>query len=128
MKTLLKIVLSIALIFVIVAAGGIFYITRGLENGSKVKVSTVNPSSLSDGTYSGKYNSGRWTNEVKVTIQDHKIIKIHIVKDVKIPKPEWTKQIFGKVIEKQNTDIDVIAGATITCNAYLKSIENALNK
>jgi uncharacterized protein with FMN-binding domain len=48
------------------------------------------------------------------------------VKDVAIPKPEWAKQLFDKVIEKQNTDVDVISGATITSKAYLKSIENAL--
>jgi hypothetical protein len=72
MKTLLKIALSIVLVLILVAGGGMFYITRGLDNGSKLKVGAVNISSLSDGTYSGKYKAGWWTNEVKVTV---KIIK-----------------------------------------------------
>lgn len=128
MKSLLKIVLSIVLVFILVAGGGMFYITRGLENGSKVKVGAVNVPALSDGTYSGKYKAGRWTNEVKVTVKDHKVTKIDIVKDVTFPKPEWTKLLFEKVIEKQNTDVDVVSGSTITSKAYLKSIENALKK
>jgi len=32
-----------------------------------------------------------------------------------------------KVIEQQNTDIDAISGATVTTNAYLMAIEDALN-
>jgi uncharacterized protein with FMN-binding domain len=76
MKTFLKIVLSIFIIFVLVAAGGIFYITRGLEKGSKLEISSVNLSSLNDGTYNGKYNAGRWSNEVRVTVKDNEITGI----------------------------------------------------
>jgi len=126
MKLFLKIVLLVFIVLVLAAGGGAFYLTRGLDSGARLEVAAVNLSHLSDGTYNGEYKAGRWSNELKVTVKDHKIAKIDIVKDVTFPKPEWTKQIFDRVIEKQNTDIDMISGATVTGKAYLKSIEDAL--
>ncbi len=128
MKLILKIVLSIFVIFILVSGSGIFFLSRGLEPGKALKINAVNLSSLSDGAYSGAYKGGRWTNEVSVTVKDHKITGIEVVKDVLFPKPEVTAELVNKVLEKQNPDIDVVSGSTVTCKAYLKSIENALNK
>jgi uncharacterized protein with FMN-binding domain len=128
MKLLLKIVLSIFILFVLVSGGGIFYISRGLEAGETLNINDVNLSVLSDGTYSGAYKGGRWTNEVNVTVKDHKITDVEIVKDVLFPKPDVTAELIGKVLDKQTTKVDVLSGSTVTCKAYLKSIETALGK
>jgi uncharacterized protein with FMN-binding domain len=128
MKLLLKIVLSIFILFVLVSGGGIFYISRGLEAGETLNINDVNLSVLSDGTYSGAYKGGRWTNEVNVTVKDHKITDVEIVKDVLFPKPEVTAELIGKVLDKQTTKVDALSGSTVTCKAYLKSIETALGK
>lgn len=128
MKLLLKIVLTVFLIFVLIGCGGIFYMSRGLESGKNVVIENVNPSTLSDGSYHGKYSAGRWTNEVKVAVKGGKIIGIDIVKDVTFSKPEWTEELFTRVIEKQSTAVDITSGATVTSKAYLKAIENALKK
>jgi uncharacterized protein with FMN-binding domain len=128
MKLFLKIILSIVIVFVLVAGGGMFFLTRGLDTGSKMVINNVNTTELNDGTYTGKYSAGRWTNEVSVIIKDRKITKINIVKDILLPMPEVTKNLINKVIEKQDTKVDAISGSTVTCKAYLKSIENALNK
>lgn len=127
MKVFLKIVLVIIVVLVLVISGGIFYITRGLEAGSQVEISNIDLRKIDDGIYNGKFSSGRWTNEVSVAVKDHQITGIEIIKDVTIPKPEWTQQLFNSVIEEQDIDVDVISGATVTCKAYLKAIENALN-
>lgn len=126
MKLLLKIVLSVFILFVLVSAGGIFFISRGLEAGKALEINDVNLSGLNDGTYSGAYEGGRWTNEVNVTIKGHKIAGIEIVKDVLLPKPEITAELVNKVLEKQSPKIDAVSGSTVTCKAYLKSIEDAL--
>lgn len=128
MKLFFKIALSIFFIFALVAGCGMFYLGRGLESGSKVVINDVNLASLSDGTYNGKYEAGRWSNEVKVNIKDHKITKVDVVKDVTFSKPEVRAELLKEVIEKQNTNVDVVSGATVTSKAYLKSIENALKK
>ncbi|HYF75039.1 MAG TPA: FMN-binding protein [Candidatus Nitrosocosmicus sp.] len=126
MKLLLKIVLSVVILIVLVLGGGMFFISRGVEAGEALEINEVNLSEISDGTYNGIYNSGRWTNEVSVKVKEHKIIGVEIVKDVLLPKPEVTAELINLVLEKQSPKIDAISGSTVTCKAYLKSIENAL--
>jgi uncharacterized protein with FMN-binding domain len=126
LKKVLKAALAIVIIIILIAASGIFYITRGLEAGSKVVINPVSITSIPDGAYIGTYKSGRWTNELTVTVKNHKITKIDVEKDVRIPKPEWREQLFNNVIEKQSLDVDIVSGATVTSKAYLKSIEDAL--
>ncbi|MDF2547646.1 MAG: hypothetical protein K0R93_2544 [Anaerosolibacter sp.] len=128
MKLVLKIVVSIVVIFVLVAAGGMFFLTRGLDGAGSVQLEGINLSTVEDGIYMGKYEVGRWTNQVNVTVKDHKIIDVEIVKDVLLPKAEVTEGIIAKVVEKQNTNIDAISGTTVTSKAYLKAIENALKE
>ncbi|MFZ5989327.1 MAG: FMN-binding protein [Bacillota bacterium] len=128
MKLFLKVLLSLFIILVLTIGGGFFFITRGLEAGRNLKIEDLSLVSLNDGTYNGEYNAGRWTNEVEVTVKDQRITKIDIVKDVLIPNPEVTKELLDKVVAKQETNVDVVSGATVTCKAYLKSIENALKE
>jgi len=127
-KLFLKRVLPVIIVVILVVVSGMFYIIRGLDSGSRLEVGSVNLSLLSDGTYSGQYKAGRWSNEVNVTVKENKITKIDIVKDVLFSKQEWSQQILNMVLEKQNIDIDAVSGATVTGKAYLKAIEDALKK
>lgn len=127
MKSILKILLSIIFIFILVCASGIFYLSRGLKEGSEIKVNGIRISDLKDGIYNGKYDAGRWSNQLSVTVKDHKITEINMVDDVTFVKPGVSDELFSKVIEIQNTKVDAVSQATVTSKAYLKSIENALN-
>lgn len=128
MNLIFKIIICIFIVGFACAVGGMFYITRGLGSGRKLIISDVKPSSLKDGTYNGKYDSGRWSNQVNVVIKDSKITEIDIVKDVKFSRPEVTKELFNRVIQKQNSNVDAVSGATVTSKAYMKAIENALKR
>lgn len=128
MKKIFKITVSIFILLLLIGIGGIFFISRGLSTGMNLVINDVELSSLSDGIYNGEYDVGRWSNEMNVAIKDHKIIKIEVVKDVSFSKPEVTEAIINRVIEKQNTNVDVVSGATVTSKAYLKAMENALKK
>lgn len=128
MRKIIKIIVICFVVFILLGIGGVFWLSRGLDDQNKITVARVTPSTLSDGVYNGKYTYGRWANEVKITVKDRKIDKIEIVKDVMFSKEEVAKKLLDRVIERQNTDIDIISGSTATCKAYLKSIENALNK
>lgn len=127
MKSILKRLISIIFVLILFFSSGIFYLSRGLNEGSNIKVNGVNISNLNDGIYCGKYNAGRWSNQLNITIKGHKIIEVNIVDDVTFAKPSVSDELFSKVIEKQNTKVDVVSQATVTSKAYLKSIENALN-
>jgi uncharacterized protein with FMN-binding domain len=127
MKKLFRIFLVIIVFFALVIAGGIIYLTSGLKTGAEVVVNTIDLSQIEVGTYTGVYEDGRWSNEIEVTVQDHKITTVRIIKDVAFVQPGLSDELFGKVIEEQTTDIDTISGATVTSKAYLKAIEMALN-
>lgn len=126
MKSVFKIIIPIIFVFILVCASGIFYLSRGLNEGSEIKINGIRISELNDGIYNGKYNAGRWSNHLSVTVQEHKITEINIVDDVTFVKSGVSDELFSKVIEAQNTKVDVISQATVTSKAYLKSIENAL--
>ncbi len=127
MKTVLKIIVIVFILFLIVSGGGIFYLNRGLDAGSEVVINELDLSSISDGIYYGSYESGRFSNQVEVEVKDNKIVNISLVDDVLFSKPEERDQFFENVITEQRVNIDVISGSTVTCKAYLKAIEDALS-
>lgn len=128
MKLFLKIVAVILAVFVLGIGGGIFYLTRGLETGKNLEIGHVDLKGITNGTYDGKYDGGRWSNEVKVLVENGKITNVDIVKSVLFDKPEVAAKLFDKVIKEQDTTVDAVSGATVTSKAYLKSVENALTR
>ncbi len=128
MKKAIIIILSILGVLVLVGAGGVFYITNGLESGENLAINPVDLRGIDDGTYTGVYKAGRWSNEVAVSVANHQISNIAVVKTVSLEAPDVTNTIISSVIEKQNTTVDTVTGATVSSKAYLKSIENALSQ
>ena len=126
MKKVLKVVLIIIGLIILIGGGSIFYFSRGLDSGSRLVVNEVNLLSLENGLYRGKYNDGRWSNEVEVEIKNHQIKEIEIIQDMTVSDSTVSKELFKRVIEKQRVKVDVVTGATVTSKAYLKSIELAL--
>lgn len=127
MKLFKKIFFTIIIIFVLVVGTGIFYINYGLKEGKELKINDVSLANISDGEYQGEYHGGRWSNILNVTIEDHAITHIDIIDDVTFVKPGVSDELFEEVIKKQKIDVDAVASATVTSNAYLKSIENAVS-
>lgn len=126
MKKALRIIgaIIVLLIFVGIIMSSIFM--TGLDKGQKVVVGNLNLNIVADGSYEGKYALNRWTNTLKVTVKDHKITDIVVLKDVVFKLDAVSKGVFADVIRKQSLDIDIQSGATVTTKAYLKSIEDAL--
>ena len=128
MRKFIKTILGAIFLLVFIIGGAGFYMTRGINSGENMIINPIDASQLKDGVYNGIYTGGRWSNEVNVTLKDKKITQIAIVKSVVFEKPEVSRELINKVIKKQDTNVDVIGGATVTSKAYLKSIENALSK
>ena len=83
---------------------------------------------INDGVYRGIYDlSG---TPVKVTldvfIQNNRINKIEIIEHRSSPIGKKAENILESVIARQNIEIDVVSGATVSSKAILKAIENAL--
>jgi len=115
-------------VVVIISSGALFYMTRGLSRGKNLVINDINLTELEDGYYQGKYEDGRWSNEVEVEINNNKISSVKIIDDIIFSQPEIKEKIFKRIIEKQTLDVDIVSEATVTTKVYLKSIEIALNR
>ncbi len=130
MKKVLKIIRVIVIIMGLLVAVGMFFITRGLKVGAEMVIQDINPAVLENGSYQGSYKGERWLSEVNVTIKDQQITQIELLSEPMLHpgRPDFSQDLFNRVITEQNTNVDVISGATVTSKVYLKSIENALTK
>ena len=118
-----KIFLGVLLVIIVI---GFFVMTRGIKEGKKLEINSVDISKLENGIYIGKYSKDRWISEVEVSVRGKKIENI---KTLSQPlTPDVGDELSKRIIEKQNVNVDVISGATVSSKAYLKSVENALNK
>jgi len=123
----LKIVLYVFLGFVVfVLALGAFG-TIGLKDAKALEITSVDLSSVDDGTYTGIYENGRWSNTVEVTVQNHEITNINQVSSGNSSQQAVFDEIIQNIISAQKIDIDTVSGATATTNSFLKAVENAFN-
>lgn len=118
-----KIFLCVILVIIL---GGLFTLTRGIEEGKNIEINNIDISKLKDGTYRGKYSKDRWTSEVEVKVIYNKIKGIKTLSES--ITPDISDELSKEIIKNQRIDVDVVSGATVTSKAYLKSVENALNK
>jgi uncharacterized protein with FMN-binding domain len=89
----------------------------------------VDFTTLADGVYVGEYEGGMYhwrTNKVQVTVSGGKVTDIQVLEHKENQKPEFLGQLYGRVIDKQSLEVDVVSGATLTSKAYLKGVEQAL--
>lgn len=82
-----------------------------------------------DGTYTGVARGYKKGLHVDVTIQDGKIADVQIG-DHNEDEPYLTDSlvIIPKLIETQDTNVDIVAGATKTCEGIGKAVDNALEQ
>ncbi len=117
----LKVVGVIVALIIVMLAGGLFAVTRGLSEMQELVINDVNPAELSDGVYTGEFSRYRWSNTVKVTIDGGRITDIE-------PDSEETLQLelSERIIAEQSLLVDVDTGATVSSKTFLKAVEEAL--
>jgi len=121
-----KLLIVVGLLFIFILAVSVFFL-NGLSAGVNVTLSGIDLINIPDGNYIGTYDFKRWSNTVTVHISNNKITAIDIEKDMLIPVPDCSAQIFHRVITAQDTMVDAISSATVSSKAYLKAIEDALD-
>jgi len=127
MKKRTKIIIACAVGLIAVISIGMFALSRGLSYMEAIELHGINMAAVSDGSHTGIFEHGRFTNTLTVHVQGGRIMGISIDDDV---WGAWVTnasgEVIDRVIEAQDTRIDAVAGATVTTTAYLKAIENAL--
>lgn len=83
---------------------------------------------LADGEYTGKERYLGDDFEVKVTLLDHRIDKIEILKADERKYTKMASAVTARVVEKQSLDVDAVSGATVTSKVFRNAISNALSK
>jgi uncharacterized protein with FMN-binding domain len=99
----------------------------GKEQTLKLEIGAVDLKDIPDGIYNGIYDCYRWTNEVAVTVKNQKIIGVTIIK-TQSGRESLDRKLIDRIINEQKTDLDGISGATADSKAFLKAVDNALNK
>ncbi|MFZ5967246.1 MAG: FMN-binding protein [Bacillota bacterium] len=130
MKKKQVLILAVLAAVIIIAAGakiGIRHIEVSHDKKiSEIAISNVDLSKVADGAYTGSYKVFPVAAEVKVTVTDHKIIGIELLKHSN-GQGTPAEIIPDKVVEAQTLEVDIVTGATSSSKVILKAIENALN-
>lgn len=95
----------------------------GIGRTERLSIQQVDLQQAPDGTYIGKYDGFRFTNIVNVTLKDHRIEQIDVIKT---QRAELSQELAAAVIEEQSPVVDVVSGATLDHNAFCKAVEIAL--
>lgn len=98
-----------------------------LDQLKSLKIENVNIQDVDDGTYQGSYSVFPVIVEVEVTIKNHMITNIDIIKHQN-GQGLKAESLIESVIDKQSLDIDAVVGATYSSKVILKAIEDALLK
>ncbi len=101
------------------------YAVLGLKAATEMSIQDVDLSRIADGTYTGGYESFRWSTDVTVTVADHRITAITPVK-VQSGRESIITELTAAIIAEQRTDVDAVSGATASSNCFLKAVETAL--
>lgn len=81
---------------------------------------------VSDGIYEGSFIGGGGTYEVKVQVQNEKMISIDSKNDRDSKYEIYSRPVTDRILENQNANVDGITGATTTSKCIMKAVENAL--
>ncbi|PKM40537.1 MAG: FMN-binding protein [Firmicutes bacterium HGW-Firmicutes-9] len=120
MKRVFKWIGIIFLTFIVLIAAMAF---PGMQKTRTLTIQDVDMSQVQDGTYTGTYQGFRFTNIVEVAVEDHRIVSIDVIKT---QREELSETLKNEVISAQSPVIDMVSGATLDQNAFLKAVVNAL--
>ena len=91
------------------------------------EISDVDLAAAEDGIYIGSYSAFPVSAEVRVTIKNHIIIDIELLKHDN-GQGQGAEIIPEKVIEAQSLKVDSVSGATYSSKVILKAIQDAILK
>jgi uncharacterized protein with FMN-binding domain len=96
-----------------------------LESLKYMELAQIDLTAIEDGVYSGSYSAFPVSAEVSVTVKDHAIAKIDLIKHTN-GQGAPAEVIPDMVVKSQSLQVDSVSGATYSSRVILKAIENAL--
>lgn len=120
-----------AVILIILAAVAVagYVVTTGIQSNLEQlalsPIEDVDLSAIQDGTYDGSCEVFPVSVDVRVTVLNHRITQIELVKHTH-GRGAAAEAIPDQVLRRQTLEVDAVSGATYSSKAILKAIENAL--
>ena len=127
-KVVLRIFLGLVGIVLLFCICGIGFALLGKNKTMTTPLNGIALETVADGTYEGSYSGFRWSNTVSVTVKDHEIVAIEQLKPQVVASQITIDTLIANVLAAQDTQIDVVSGATADTRAFLSAVENALNE
>lgn len=135
----LIILLSVVLVIASLGISAVIWDAPARAELKNMVIAEVDFSNLNDGVYAGEYRGTKNSLRdvaVEVTVESGAVTKITVTEGAyagskesdKIAKGISIVDLFGKVIDSKSLHVDAVSGATLTINAHLKAVENALLK
>jgi uncharacterized protein with FMN-binding domain len=125
------IVIAAVILFFIIAASAVKIIFSKAESAQQELIDTeindVDLASARDGTYTGRYSAFPVSAEVSVTVKNHLITDIEIIKHFN-GEGQGAEVIPERVIDLQSLKVDCVSGATISSKVILMAIYDALSQ
>lgn len=118
-------VVLILLILIIVGFIGVKNMQSNLESLKDLEIANIDISKVGDGKYTGSYQVFPISVEVKVTINNHQITGVDLLKHQN-GQGAPAETILDKVVEAQTLQVDIVSGATYSSIVILRAIENSL--
>lgn len=92
---------------------------------ASLQIRDVNLREVKDGTYQGSCDASLVAADVNVTVKEHKITDITLLRH-KNDKGQKAEVMPQKVVKAQSLKVDTVSGATNSSKVILKAIETAL--
>jgi uncharacterized protein with FMN-binding domain len=123
-----RILVIVLVVIAVLLVGGRIVMSRleaSLKALETMPIAQIDLNTVADGVYAGSYSVFPVSVEVSVTVKDHAMTDIQLVKHSN-GQGKAAEVIPGKVIEAQSLAVDSVSGATYSSRVILKAIENAL--
>ncbi len=125
MKKGIRWLLFVVGVLMITGIGTYIFVQSNLEGLVGQAVGTPDFSMLEDGQYIGSYSAFPVSAEVEVTIRNHAIESIRILKHQNGQGIDGEK-IIDRIVAFQSLDVDVISGATYSSQVLKLAVADAL--
>ncbi len=97
--------------------------------GNNTTTTSTASAGYKDGTFKTSAKGRNADIELEVVVTDGKIKEIKVVKQEETPEIfEKAKAVINSIIEKQSTEVDTVASATISSKAIIEAVSKVLEK
>ena len=129
MKKIFRVFIVLILFILIIVVSCTAMMNKEMEKAKNELMLVEDPdlSKVEDGTYKGKVETMLVKVELEVSVKNHKIISISIIKhDNGKGKP--AEAIIDDIVKDNSTDVELIAGATMSSLVIRAAVIDAVNK